>query len=441
MVDHQKTMDANAMGVYVHWPYCARICPYCDFNVYKDRNVDDEVWITAFTTELDYWAKLTQGKNRKQNQKQNQKQNRGRKLTSLYFGGGTPSLAPLSVLGAVIEACERLWGFEDEAEITLEVNPADIELSAYHEFSAIGINRFSLGVQSFDDGQLKFLGRDHNGVQAKKAIEAAQNQIGLVTFDLIYGLPSQSLEKFEQELKQAFALSTDHLSLYQLTIEQGTAFGLAQQRGALKMPDEDKLAEFYELAVAQCQQAGYAHYEISNFAKPHGEAVHNLLYWQHQDYIGIGPGAHGRVTLMPENLIPETLIPETLIPETLIPETLIPETLIKGNWDHKEKQRIATKTFLKPADYLKACAKSGHGLAEHEILSLEQQMQERFSMGLRLQKGIPLRQNDYLFNDGVRRKNLNMLIDQGYLEYKDQYLKASEDGRRLLDGIVQKLLF
>ncbi|WP_375201938.1 radical SAM family heme chaperone HemW [Hyphococcus sp.] len=367
------------LGVYVHWPYCARICPYCDFNVYKNRAIDADAWIAALTRDLEKYAARTPGQ----------------KLTSLYFGGGTPSLAPLPVIESVIDTCAHLWGFEGGAEITLEANPTDAEQSRFDGFASAGVNRLSLGVQSLRDDALKFLGRDHDAESAKRAIEAAQAAFPRITFDLIYGRPGQPLQDWRDELSEALALGAPHLSLYQLTIEPGTAFAKAVDKGRWTPPEDDVTADMYEAAQEMTAGAGLPAYEISNHAKPGEESRHNLVYWTYGDYVGVGPGAHGRLT--------------------------------------ENGARIATETPLAPKDYL-------DGAPHMETtLSASEATIERLSMGLRLRNGIPFTEADAFFTEAGSYERLDRLIGDGLLAWDGDLLVATDDGRRILNRILYEL--
>jgi len=371
------------LGVYVHWPYCARICPYCDFNVYKNRDVDEAAWIAALTRDLDQYASRTQG----------------RKLTSLYFGGGTPSLAPLPVIESVIKTCARLWGFEPCAEITLEANPTDAEQSRFDAFANAGVNRLSLGVQSLRDEALNFLGRDHDAASAKRAIEAAKAAFPRVTFDLIYGRPGQTLDDWRTELGEALALRPQHLSLYQLTIEPGTSFATAVEKGRWSPPEDDITADMYDAAQEMTAAAGLPAYEISNHAGPGEESRHNLVYWTYGDYIGVGPGAHGRLT--------------------------------------EDGDRIATEMPLAPKDYLAGAPHTQTALNNGEATM------ERFTMGLRLRKGIPLRETDPFFTDVAAGagayERIDRLIGDKLLTWDGENLAATTDGRRILNRVLYEL--
>ena len=370
-----------ALGVYVHWPYCARICPYCDFNVYKNRAIDEAAWIGALTRDLEHWAARTPN----------------RKLASLYFGGGTSSLMPLAAVEAVIDACERLWGFLPDPEITMEANPTDAEQSRFSSFATAGVNRLSLGVQSLRDEALRFLGRNHAASDARAAIETAQNVFSRTTFDLIYARPGQTLEDWRAELGEALSLGARHLSLYQLTIEPGTAFHVQVAAGRWTPASEEHCADQFDLAQEATAAAGLPAYEISNHAASGARSRHNLLYWTYQDYIGVGPGAHGRVTTGGD--------------------------------------RLATQMAARPEDYLKKdCAPQTSPLSEDE------QVIERFSFGLRLHDGMALDRNDLFFNRAGAEDALARLVSDGLLSWNGQMLNATARGRRLLNAVLGTLL-
>jgi len=377
--------EARAFGIYVHWPYCTRICPYCDFNIYKNRDIDAVRWADALSRDLEHWAAQT----------------KGRKLTSLYFGGGTPSLAPVSVIESVIQTCGRLWGFEPDPEITLEANPTDAEQSKFHAFAAAGVNRLSLGVQSFRDNALKFLGRNHNAATARKAIETAQRAFDRVTFDLIYARPNQTADDWRRELAEALATGVTHLSLYQLTIEPGTAFAKQVDAGRWTPASEDLSADQYDLAQDMTAAAGLPAYEISNHAAPGDASRHNLIYWNYHDYIGVGPGAHGRLTLNGE--------------------------------------RIAMEAVKNPGAYLDAVAQKGTGVSLIETLNADAVLTERLTMGLRLKDGITLYADDHFYTDEAHSSRLAQLISDGFLTHDCGRLSATQNGRRLLNRVLYDL--
>lgn len=370
------------LGVYVHWPYCARICPYCDFNIYKNQTIDAARWIEVLTHDLEHWAARTPN----------------RKLTSLYFGGGTPSLAPLSVIDAVIRACEQLWGFAPDPEITIEANPTDAEQLHFEALAGAGVTRLSLGVQSLRDDALAFLGRDHDAASAKRSIETAQRVFNRTTFDLIYARPGQTLDAWRAELSQALDFGARHLSLYQLTIEPGTAFAKAVSAGRWAPAGEDLCADQFDLAQEMTAAAGLPAYEISNHAAPGEHSQHNLIYWNYHDYIGVGPGAHGRLNI--------------------------------------DGRRLATEAAKAPADYL---VEGADGYATEELDDAAQ-LVERLTMGLRLTDGVTLYADDYFYADEARTERLDALIADGLVTLDCGRLRATANGRRVLNAVLFELL-
>lgn len=370
-------------GVYVHWPFCARICPYCDFNIYRDRGVDAARWAAALTRDLEYWASRTDG----------------RRLDSLYFGGGTPSLAPPAVIDAVISAADRLWGFVDAAEITLEANPTSAERARFAAFRAAGINRLSLGVQSLDDAALKFLGRDHGARDALAAVERALGLFPRATADLIYARPGQTVDQWADEIGALLATGLRHASFYQLTIEPGTAFDRAVSKGRWTPADEDVAADLFDATQEIAAAAGLPAYEISNHAAPGEQSRHNMIYWRQGDYVGVGPGAHGRVTI--------------------------------------DGVRIATETDLRPEAYLARVETSGRGASTEEALSQTDILTERLAMGLRTLEGARLSAGER----AQLERPLRDLSADGLLERRDgDRIVATADGRRILNSVLRTLL-
>ena len=269
----------GGFGLYIHWPFCEAKCPYCDFNSHVSRRIDQSQWCKAYLRELDRVGALTQG----------------RVLDSVYFGGGTPSLMAPETVRAILDHVQRTWPMRNDPEITLEANPSSVEVGRFRAFSEAGVNRVSLGVQALNDTDLNRLGRLHTVQEARQAFDIARNQFDRVSFDLIYARQDQSLTAWSQELTEALSMAVDHLSMYQLTIEQGTAFGDRYSRGRLTgLPDDDVSADMYEVTQEVCEKAGLPAYEVSNHARPGSASRHNMIYWQYGDYIGIGPGAHGR---------------------------------------------------------------------------------------------------------------------------------------------------
>ena len=384
------------LGIYVHWPFCTRICPYCDFNVYKDRSIETDAWREAMAREIDYWFERT----------------RGRALQSLYFGGGTPGLMSPTLVGDIIEACAERWGFVDTPEITLEANPDQFDAERQCDMAQAGINRLSLGVQSFRDTELAFLGRDHDGATARTVIEAAVQFFPRLTFDMIYGMLDQSPEDWSQALQDALTLANGHLSLYQLTIEPGTAFAKAVDRGALIMPDDDVLAVHFDIARQQTEARGYEHYEISNFATPGHQAVHNRLYWETQDYIGIGPGAHGRLS----GVSPSQL-----------------------DGLQERHRRFATENIRHWKDWLAHIQHHGHGCQSETLLSGEDIRHEYLLMGMRLQEGCSIADDPY-FQTADKQEVIRQLIDDELLVDQPGRLVATQTGRGVLDRLIYQLL-
>ena len=271
---------ALSFGIYIHWPFCAAKCPYCDFNSHvRHQGVDQNVFVEAYERELEYFAKLTGGK----------------KVTSIFFGGGTPSLMDVATVGRLMDCVAKFWTLDGDIEVTLEANPSSVEADRFRGYRNAGINRVSLGVQSLHDEQLKFLGRLHNVEEAKRAISLAREIFPRMSFDLIYARPDQKPDDWAQELEAAVALAADHLSLYQLTIEQGTQFFDLRERGKLHVPDGELSAQLYEITQSVMNAHGMPAYEISNHSVEGAQSRHNLTYWRYHDYVGVGPGAHGRL--------------------------------------------------------------------------------------------------------------------------------------------------
>ncbi|HYI63359.1 MAG TPA: radical SAM family heme chaperone HemW [Allosphingosinicella sp.] len=366
----------DSLALYVHWPFCISKCPYCDFNSHVREAIDQEAWRHALLADLAHEARETPG----------------RRLTSIFFGGGTPSLMPPATVAALIEAAEAQWGFAPDVEITLEANPSSVEAARFADLAAAGVNRVSLGLQSLDDGALRFLGRAHDATEGLAALETAQAVFGRVSFDLIYALPGQRAEAWRAELARALALGTTHVSLYQLTIEPGTRFAAMTAKGDLVPADPDESAALYELTQAMAAAAGLPAYEISNHARPGEESRHNLAYWCYQAYAGIGPGAHGR----------------------------------RGGH--------AIRRHRKPENWLSALARNGHGIAEEQALAAADCGVEALLMGLRLVEGVP-----YL-PDALELPAVERLSAQGLLESDGERLRVTQAGMLLLDGILAEIV-
>ncbi len=375
-------MTGNPLGLYIHWPYCTRLCPYCDFNIYRQRG-KDEALFQALLEDINWWANEIVP----------------RPLTSLSFGGGTPSLLSPEQVAQIITLCRKKFGFIDSAEIGMEANPTDAEAGKLQAFADAGINRLSLGIQSFDNDVLKFLGRNHNAREARRAIEKAQNIFDNTSFDLIYATPDQTPKHWRRELETALSFNTPHISLYQLTVEPGTAFEKAVKRGTWSPLPDEKEATLYAMAQDICAKAGLSGYEISNLAKPGYESQHNKLYWLSHDFIGIGPGAHSRVTL--------------------------------------QAQRMAAETILHPRDYAQELPPQRFFM---EALTREDQITEFLLMGLRLKQGLDLARYKNLAGKDLPAKPRDQLIKDGLARIDNHHFALTAKGRLLLNTIVLELM-
>jgi putative oxygen-independent coproporphyrinogen III oxidase len=373
----------DGLALYVHWPFCVSKCPYCDFNSHVRDSIDQDAWREALLADLAHEAALLPR----------------RRLDSIFFGGGTPSLMEPGTAAAIIAAARNHWRAADDIEITLEANPSSVEAARFADLAAAGVNRVSLGLQSLDDSALAFLGRAHSVGEGLAALDTAQSHFDRVSFDLIYALPGQRLPDWDSMLAQAQSFGTGHLSLYQLTIEPGTRFATMAARHDFEPLDVDLAADMFELTQDRTAAGGLPAYEISNHARPGQESRHNLAYWRYRDYAGVGPGAHGR--------------------------------------------RLGQRTVRhrKPENFLAAVARNGHGLSEEAPLSRREAANEALVMGLRLSEGIdPRALADRLgverLVDGTAVARLERL---GLLERRDQRLAVTKAGRLLLDSILAEI--
>ncbi len=365
-----RTHASNAVardagfGIYVHWPFCAQKCPYCDFNSHvRFKGWDEARFLAAYKRELETIAAHVPK----------------HAVSSIFFGGGTPSLMQGATVAAILDHIAQLWPVADHAEVTLEANPGSVEVGRFRDFRAAGVNRVSIGVQSLIEADLKALGRIHTVAEAKAAVALADKIFDRFSFDLIYARPKQTRDAWHQELKQGLAMAGAHLSLYQLTIEDGTPFADRHKRGQLIVPDDDAALELFDLTQQLTMDAGLPAYEISNHARPGEESQHNLIYWRYGSYVGVGPGAHGRVV-----------------------------------WDGA---RQATATRLNPEEWCAAVEQSGHGLRQQEPLRADQQADEFLLMGLRLSEGIDGARYQQICGRAMSHDVINELIEQGYLEF------------------------
>ncbi len=376
-----------SFGLYVHWPYCARKCPYCDFNSHVRPERDEQGWLAAVCKEMAVVANL-QGKDRPV-------------LDSIYFGGGTPSLMAGKTAGRIIAAAAETWPPAPDIEITLEANPASAEAARFADYAAAGVTRLSLGVQSFDDAALKFLGRLHNAAEAEAALALALKTFPRVSFDLIYARPEQSVEDWKRELAKALSFGTEHLSLYQLTVEPATPFSTMQRRGLLHLPDEDLAAALYETTAEMTEAAGLPAYEISNYARPGAEARHNLIYWRYGSYAGLGPGAHGRLDLY--------------------------------------GRRYATVCERLPERWREKVEKQGHGFAVVEEITPEAGAHENLLMSMRLKEGLDLAAYRKCWGVAPSAEKIEALARLGLLTCENDRLAATARGALVLDKVIEEL--
>ena len=374
-------------GIYVHWPFCAAKCPYCDFNSHvRHQPVDQPRFVQAFLKEMATMRRLTGS----------------RTVTSIFMGGGTPSLMAPETVDAILNGIARHWHVPDGIEITMEANPSSVEAERFRGYRVAGVNRVSLGVQALNDRDLKFLGRLHDVADALKAIRLARDIFPRMSFDLIYARPNQTVEEWDRELKEAVSYAVDHLSLYQLTIEEGTPFYGLHKAGKLVVPDGEQSAVLYEATQEITEREGMPAYEVSNHARPGSESRHNLTYWRYGDYVGIGPGAHGRLTT--------------------------------GG------AKIATATERKPEGWLSLVEAEGHGMVDQEVLEYEAQADELLLMGLRLKEGVDLARWQSLSGRDLDPDREQFLIDHGFIErLGNSRLRCTPAGMLILDAVVADL--
>lgn len=385
---------SEPFGLYIHWPFCRSKCPYCDFNSHVADTIAHDRWRDAYLAELDRLAPAL----------------KDRRLSSIFFGGGTPSLMAPETVAAIIEQAKRLWPAQNEGiapEITLEANPTSIEAAKFAAFAEAGVNRVSVGIQALDDDALKFLGREHSAREALAALDVARARFARVNADMIYARPHQTVAQWRRELEQLLAYELDHVSLYQLTIERGTPFFGLHAKGAFALPDEDTAANLFETTGAVLAARGMEAYEISNYARPGQECRHNLIYWRYFDYAGIGPGAHGRLTL-------------------------------------SDGSKCATVAPRRPEDWLAMAEGTGARRIEVATLAPRTQLEELVMMGLRLSTGIG---NDDLARihagdiaTAFNPVRLARLIDGGFLSRDAGRLRALPEGRLRLDAVLAELL-
>lgn len=376
-----------ARSLYIHWPFCLAKCPYCDFNSHVRERTDTAQWEAALVADMRAERAAIDHED---------------PLLSIFFGGGTPSLMPPALVASLLQEAEKLWGFSDGIEITLEGNPSSVEAANFADLASVGVNRVSLGVQSLRDEALRFLGRLHSVDEALAAVDLAQSLFERVSIDLIYARPDQSADEWQRELEEALALDTSHLSLYQLTIESATRFATDVRRKVFAPLDEDPAADLFALTQEMTEAAGIPAYEVSNHARPGEESRHNLTYWRYLDYYGIGPGAHGR------------------------------------------RNRIATTRHRKPENFLTAVERHGDGIASHQPLGSYEQASEALLMGLRLREGIDIAELSRRF--GVETANLldsrkvATYRDLGFLWQEEDCIGVTMKGMPLLDALLGEIV-
>ena len=376
-----------SFGVYVHWPFCAAKCPYCDFNSHVRTAIDEDGWVDGILTELDWVAA---------------RQSERPVVETIFFGGGTPSLMQGKSAARILEKIAALWPMANDPEITLEANPASTDAARFADYRAAGINRVSLGVQALNDPDLKKLGRLHDAAEARAALKLAMGLFDRVSLDLIYARPDQSDAAWREELKQALGFGTDHLSLYQLTIEPETPYALLHKNGSLQIPNDDIAAGLYETTQELTEAASLPAYEISNHARPGRESRHNLIYWRYGDYAGVGPGAHGRVPL--------------------------------GG------RRTATAAIRLPERWHDTVQKNGHGFIELTPVSNDEGSREHLLMNLRLAEGLDLAGYEQRWGARPEAEKIAALTERGFLALDGDVLCATPAGRLLLNRVIEELL-
>jgi len=378
---------STGFGLYVHWPFCAAKCPYCDFNSHVRSDIDEPGWCDAIRKEMAHVAAL-QGERRP-------------RLDTIFFGGGTPSLMRGESAAGIIEAAQRLWSVAPDLEVTLEANPASADAARFADYRAAGVNRISLGVQALNDADVKFLGRLHDVAEARRALALAVKSFDRVSLDLIYARPNQTVQSWKFELSEALSFGTEHLSLYQLTIEPKTPFALLHRQGMFRIPDDDKAAELFEITQDVTAAAGLPAYEVSNHARPGAEARHNLIYWRYGEYAGVGPGAHGRLQI--------------------------------------DGKRLATACERLPERWREAVATRGHGLVEASEISNVDGARENLLMALRLAEGIDLEACRARWGKAPDRGRIMDLADEGLVTLQSDRLRATRRGMLVLNSVIAAL--
>lgn len=384
-------MEDYGFGLYIHWPFCVSKCPYCDFNSHIAGKIDHQRWAAMYCRELETLASRAGCQ--------------GRRVNTIFFGGGTPSLMHPDVMHQLITEVQSLFVVDDDVEITMEANPTSVEAARLEAFGEAGVNRLSMGIQALDDAALTALGRNHGKAEALAALATARSVFSRVSADFIYARPGQTATAWQAELAQVLELDLDHLSLYQLTLEPGTAFYSRHQRGLLNLPDDDTARELYDLTAEHTAAAGLQGYEISNYARPGQESRHNLVYWRAGDWLGIGPGAHGRY------------------------------------WDGD--QRIETRSRRDPMAWLDDVAAAGTALDQYAADSPVETVSEILMMGLRLAEGVDLTRLSKLpgqRHDLIKSADIDLLVSSGLVTFRDNILTLTHEGKPVINAVLSKLL-
>ncbi|MFD1913658.1 radical SAM family heme chaperone HemW [Halodurantibacterium flavum] len=377
----------GGFGLYLHWPFCQAKCPYCDFNSHVSAQIDQRRWQAAYLSEIDRIGAETQG----------------RTLHTVFFGGGTPSLMEPELVAAILDRVRATWPQANDPEVTLEANPTSVEAGRFRGYRDAGVTRISMGIQSLNDDDLRRLGRLHSAAEARQAFDVARATFDRVSFDLIYARQHQTPEAWQAELAEALQMAIDHLSLYQLTIEDGTAFGARHAAGGLRgLPEDDLAADMYALTQEICDRAGMPGYEISNHARDGAESRHNLIYWRYGDYAGIGPGAHGRLTL--------------------------------------DGRRLATETDRMPLRWLQQVETTGNGDADRAPLDPADQAAEYLMMSLRLREGTDTARYAALAGSALDEATVGRLTADGFLDQAGGRIAATDRGRMVLNAVIRELM-
>ncbi|NHQ73164.1 coproporphyrinogen III oxidase [Roseovarius gahaiensis] len=376
----------GGFGLYIHWPFCEAKCPYCDFNSHVAREIDHYLWLRAYLAEIDRYAEALPD----------------RVLSSVFFGGGTPSLMDPDVVAKILEHVRKSWPTANDLEVTLEANPGSVEAGRFRAFAQGGVSRISMGIQALNDDDLRRLGRIHSVSEAIQAFDIARKNFDRVSFDLIYARQHQTLDAWRAELREALSMAIDHLSLYQLAIEPGTAFGDRYDKGGLRgLPENDLAADMYDTTQEICEAAGLGAYEVSNHAKSGAESRHNLIYWHYGDYAGIGPGAHGRITM--------------------------------------QDQRHATEAWSNPERWLQA-VEAGNGEKRRGVIAQCDQADEYLMMGLRVTGGIDRHRYIRMAGQDLPQDRMAYLEDLRLIELTDTTVRATQRGRIVLNSVLRELI-